>query len=96
MSGWLKKEKRLTLTCDTRKSPLEKGYTGDIPKVLVQPWSHNKNRVVPGLEYAWPKICLQTLAKVFLVNLPGNDKNRAFLANDWFVSPDPDFSSEAN
>ena len=82
MSGWLKKEKRLTLTCDTRKSPLEKGETGDIPKVLVQPWCHNNIRVVPSLEYVSPKTCLQTLDKVFCDNLPGKDKNRAFLAND--------------
>ena len=39
---------------------------------------------------------METLAKVFWVNLPANVKKRAFSATDRIVSPDPDFSSEAN
>ena len=39
---------------------------------------------------------METLAKVFWVNLPASDKSRAFSASGRIVSPEPDFSSEAN
>ena len=39
---------------------------------------------------------METLAKVFRVNLPGSAENVPFLATDGILSPDPDFSSEAN
>ena len=39
---------------------------------------------------------METLAKVFRVNLPGSAENGPFLATDGILSPDPDFSSEAN
>ena len=39
---------------------------------------------------------METLAKVFWVNLPASGESRAFSATDGIVSPDPDFSSEAN
>ena len=39
---------------------------------------------------------METLAKVFLVNLPASVEKRAFSASGRIVSPDPDFSSEAN
>ena len=39
---------------------------------------------------------METLAKVFRVNLPASGKSRAFSASGRIVSPDPDFSSEAN
>ena len=39
---------------------------------------------------------METLAKVFRVNLPANVKKRPFSASGRIASPDPDFSSEAN
>ena len=39
---------------------------------------------------------METLAKVFWVNLPASVEKRAFSASGRIVSPDPDFSSEAN
>ena len=39
---------------------------------------------------------METLAKVFLVNLPASVEKRAFSASGRIVSPDPDFSSEAH
>ena len=39
---------------------------------------------------------METLAKVFWVNLPASGKKRAFSATGRIVSPDPDFSSEAD
>ena len=39
---------------------------------------------------------METLAKVFRVNLPGSAEKRAFSASGRIVSPDPGFSSEAN
>jgi hypothetical protein len=39
---------------------------------------------------------METLGKVFLVNLPGSAENGPFLATDGILSPGPDFSSEAN
>jgi len=39
---------------------------------------------------------METLAKVFRVNLPGSVENRAFSANDYCLSPDPNFSSLPN
>ena len=39
---------------------------------------------------------METLAKVFWVNLPASVEKRAFSASGRIVSPDPDFYSEAN
>ena len=39
---------------------------------------------------------METLAKVFWVNLPASGKKRAFSATIRIVSPDADFSSEAD
>ena len=78
------------------KSSLEKGETGDIPKVVLQPWLHNKTPGVPGHGYLSPKTCLQTLAKVLCDSLPGNAENGPFSATDGILSPDPDFSALPN
>ena len=39
---------------------------------------------------------METLAKVFWVNLPASVEKRPFSASGRIVSPDPDFSSKAN
>ena len=39
---------------------------------------------------------METLAKVFWVNLPASVEKRPFSASGRIVSPDPDFSSEAS
>jgi hypothetical protein len=39
---------------------------------------------------------METLAKVFLVNLPGRAENGPFLATDGILSPGPDFSPLPN
>ena len=36
---------------------------------------------------------METLAKVFRVNLPGSAENGPFSATDRSISPDPDFSA---
>ena len=36
---------------------------------------------------------METLAKVFRVNLPGSVEKRAFSATDGIVSPEPEFSA---
>jgi hypothetical protein len=64
--------------------------------VVLQPWWHNKNPGVPGPVSLPPMTCLQTLAKVLCDNLPGSVEKRAFSATDGILSPDPDFSCEAN
>ena len=57
---------------------------------------YNKNPGVSSLGHLLPTTRMETLAKVFLVNLPGRVEKRAFSASGRIVSPDPDFSSEAN
>ena len=39
---------------------------------------------------------METLAKVFRVNLPASAENGPFLATDRILSPDPDFSALPN
>jgi hypothetical protein len=39
---------------------------------------------------------METLAKVFLVNLPEIAENGPFLATDRILSPEPDFSALPN
>ena len=56
----------------------------------------NKDLRVPRPGHLEPKTRMETLAKVFLVNLPASVEKRAFSASGRIVSPDPDFSSEAN
>ena len=56
----------------------------------------NKDPGVPRPEHLLPTTRFETRAKVFLVNLPGRVEKRAFSASGRIVSPDPDFSSEAN
>ena len=43
---------------------------------------YNKNQGVPRPGALPPTTRMETLAKVFLVNLPGRVKKRAFFAND--------------
>ena len=57
---------------------------------------YNKNLRVPTPGHLMPKNRLKTRAKLFCVNLPGSIENRAFSANDFCLSPDPDFSSLPN
>ena len=56
----------------------------------------NKCPGVPRPGHLLPTTRFETRAKVFWVNLPGRAENGPFLATDGIVSPDPDFSSEAN
>ena len=56
----------------------------------------NKDPRVPRPGHLEPKTRMETLAKDFWVNLPANVEKRAFSASGRIVSPDPDFSSEAN
>ena len=56
----------------------------------------NKCPGVPRPGHLLPTTRFETRAKVFLVNLPGSVEKRGFSASGRIVSPDPDFSSEAN
>ena len=76
-------------------SPGEAADCASLPRAM-RTIIKNKDPGVPRPEHILPTTGFETQAKVFLVNLPGRVENRAFLANDWFLSPDPDFSSEAN
>ena len=53
----------------------------------------NKWPVVTYPGHFLPKTRLQTLAKVFLVNLPASVEKRAFSATDRSISPEPEFSA---
>ena len=53
----------------------------------------NKDLRVPRPGHLQPKTRMETLAKVFLVNLPGSVEKRAFSATDGIVSPEPEFSA---
>ena len=67
---------------------MEKRQTGDLPKVGKSLEAYNKNLGVPTPGDLLPTTRMETLAKVFLVNLPGRVKKRAFSANDCCTSPD--------
>ena len=86
----------LTLTCDTRKSVVEKQQTKNLSRVEKFLQGYNKNQGVPRPGHLPPTTRMETLAKVFRVNLPASVEKRAFSASGRIVSPDPDFSSEAN
>ena len=86
----------LALTCDTRKSALEKRPTEHLSRMEKFLQGYNKNQGVPRPGRLPPTTRMETLAKVFRVNLPGSVEKRAFSASGRIVSPDPDFSSEAN
>ena len=43
-----------------------------------------------------PPTTMETLAKVFLVNLPGSAENGPFLATDRILSPQPELSAQPN
>ena len=86
----------MTLTCETRKSALEKQPTGDLPRVEKSQQGYNKNPGVPRPGCLPPTTRMETLAKVFRVNLPANVKKRPFLDTDGILSPDPDFSALPN
>ena len=58
MSGLTKKVKAFDPPSRYQDEAKEKGYPGAIPKVTLQPWWHNNNRVVPSPEYVSPKTCL--------------------------------------
>ena len=86
----------LALTCDARKSALAKRRTGDLSRMGKSLEAYNKNPGVPRPGHLLSKTRMETLVKVFRVNLPASDKSRAFSASGRLASPDPDFSSEAN
>ena len=53
----------------------------------------NKDPRVPRPGHLQPKTRMETLAKVFWVNLPANVKKRPFSATDRCTSPEPEFSA---
>ena len=55
--------------------------------------SGNKDPRVPRPGHFEPKTRMETLAKVFWVNLPANVKKRPFSATDHSISPDHEFSA---
>ena len=77
-------------------SGLEKQPTAHLSRVEKSQQVYNKNLRVPTPGHLLPTTRMETLAKVFLVNLPGRVEKRAFSANDCCLSPDPDFSSLPN
>jgi hypothetical protein len=75
---------------------MEMQQTGDLSRVGKSLEGYNKNLRVPTLEQRPPTTRMETLAKVFRVNLPGSAENEPFFVNDCSLSPDPDFSSLPN
>ena len=75
---------------------MEKQQTGDLSRMGKSLQAYNKNMWVPTPGHLLPTTRMETLAKVFRVNFPEIDENRAFSANDCCLSPDPDFSSLPN
>ena len=70
-------------------SGLEKQPTAHLSRVGKSLEGYNKNPGVPTPGHLLPTTRMETLAKVFCVNLPGRVKKRAFSANDCCTSPDP-------
>ena len=75
---------------------MEKQQTNNLSRVGKSLQGYNKNPGVPRPGRLPPTTRMETLAKVFWVNLPANVKKRPFSASGRIASPDPDFSSEAN
>ena len=79
----------LTLTCDARKSGMDFQPTEHLPRMEKSQQVYNKNKRVPTPGQLLPTTRMETLAKVFLVNLPGSVEKRPFSANYCCLSPDP-------
>ena len=61
---------------------MEKRQNSNLSKVGKFQQGYNKNLGVPRPGRLLPTTRMETLAKVFRVNFPEIDENRAFLAND--------------
>ena len=72
---------------------MEKRQTEHLSRVEKFLQGYNKNQGVPRPQPLPPTTRMETLAKVFWVNLPANVKKRPFSAADRILSPDPDFSA---
>ena len=70
-------------------SGLEKQPTAHLFRVGKSLEGYNKNPGFLTRGHLLPTTRMEALAKVFLVNLPGRVKKRAFSANDCCTSPDP-------
>ena len=93
MSAWSTKPRRLTLPCEARRSVVEKRPTEHLPRVGKSQQAYNKNPGVPWPGHLQPTTRMETLAKVFWVNLPASVEKRPFSANDRSKSPEPEFSA---
>ena len=96
MSAQQRKGRLLTLHLEARGSVVEKRATAHLSRVEKSLQGYNKNQGVASPGHLPPTARMETLAKVFLVNLPASVEKRAFSASGRIVSPDPQFSSEAN
>ena len=72
---------------------MEKRDAGDSSRVEKFLQGYNKCARVPTPGRLPPTTRMETLAKVFLVNLPASVEKRPFSGNDRSISPDPDFSA---
>ena len=72
---------------------MEKQQTGDLSRVEKFLQGYNKIQGVPSPGHLPPTTRMETLAKVFRVNLPASDKSRAFSETDGNLSPEPEFSA---
>ena len=96
MSAWPKKVK--ALDPHSRYPQVGPGEAADRASLPHEMRTVIKSKCpgVPRPGHLLPTTRFETLAKVFLVNLPASVKKKPFLATDRSISPDPDFSSEAN
>ena len=72
---------------------MEKRQTENLSRVEKFLQEPNKNQGVPRPGHLPPPTRMETLAKVFRVNLPAGVELRPFSATDRSISPEPDFSA---
>ena len=72
---------------------MEKQQTEHLSRVEKFLQGYKKNQGVPRPGRLPPSTRMETLAKVFLVNLPASVEKRPFTATDRSISPEPEFSA---
>ena len=72
---------------------MDKQQTNNLSRMGKSLQGYNKNPGVPRPGRLPPTTRMETLAKVFRVNLPASVKKRPFSATDRPISPEPEFSA---
>ena len=89
--GWSTKLKLLTLTCKARRLVLARQQAKNLSRVEKFLQGYNKNQGVPTPGHLPPTTRMETLAKVFRVNLPASVEKRLFRPPIAPYRPSPNF-----